>query len=71
MALARREVAVVGEAKWAKKESASRMITDIRRKADDARLPLTTSPIWIACARDVLTHVPPDCLPITAHDIFA
>jgi AAA+ ATPase superfamily predicted ATPase len=66
----RREVAVLGEAKWAKRRSAGQLIADVRRKATEASLQLAPEPVYVACARDVLTNVPAGTLTVTAHDIF-
>lgn len=66
-----RKVAVIGEAKWSKSASGARLLADIKRKAATANLSFTDSPTWILCTRDSITQLPPNCLPITAHDIFA
>jgi AAA+ ATPase superfamily predicted ATPase len=66
-----RKVAAIGEAKWSKSQSGAHLLDDLRRKVAAAKLPLTDSPIWVLCARDSITKAPPNCLPITAHDIFA
>jgi len=67
----RREVAVLGEAKWAKRRSARQIVADVHRKATDADLPLAARHVYVACARDVLTGIPEGTLAVTAHDIFA
>jgi hypothetical protein len=66
-----RKVAVIGEARWSKSQSGAHLLADIKRKATTAQLDLAETPIWVLCARDSITHLPPNCLPITAHDIFA
>jgi AAA+ ATPase superfamily predicted ATPase len=66
-----RKVAVIGEAKWSKSQSGERLLAEMKRKAIAAQLPLVESPNWILCAREAITNLPPNCLPITANDIFA
>ncbi|HWL44864.1 MAG TPA: ATP-binding protein [Ilumatobacter sp.] len=67
----RREVAVIGEAKWARRRSAHTLVGEMQRKAVEARLQLAAHPVWVACAREQLTNVPANCLAVTAADIFA
>jgi AAA+ ATPase superfamily predicted ATPase len=66
-----RKVGVVGEAKWAKKRPAKPLVTDIQRKAADARLELAEHPIWMVAAREELTGLPPGTVGVTAADVFA
>jgi AAA+ ATPase superfamily predicted ATPase len=66
-----KRVALIGEAKWAKKHDGARMLKGITTKASLAKLNLIEKPTWVLCARDEITNLPENCLPITAHDIFA
>lgn len=66
-----KKVALIGEAKWAKKHDGARMLKEITAKAGAAKLNLIEKPTWVLCARDEVTHLPENCLSITAHDIFA
>jgi len=66
----RREDAVVlGEAKWARGADGGRIVQDLERKA--TALPkIHPHPLYVACAREHLTNMPPTALTITASDIF-
>jgi uncharacterized protein len=62
---------LVGEAKWAREVSAPRVVADLHRKA--AALPgAPHDGLRIAiCARERVTNLPDDVVPITAADIFS
>jgi len=66
-----RQVALVGEATWSRRKAAPGLLSDIKSKAGLARLSLADDPVWLVCARDVLTQVPEGVMAVTAHDIFA
>lgn len=62
---------LVGEAKWARRQTASRLVRQLRAKAQ--RLPgvADVDDLRIAvCAREQLDDVPADVMAITAQDIF-
>lgn len=64
----RREAVLVGEAKWAKRVDARRIVSELERKAE--ALPRRAPKIRCAvAARESVTH-PGDALAVTAHDIF-
>ncbi|MGP3916477.1 ATP-binding protein [Nonomuraea sp. 10N515B] len=65
-----RRPTMVGEAKWARNVNAARIITGLAGKA--ANLTKDIEGLRFAvCARDEITHAPPDTLCVTAADIFA
>lgn len=66
-----KKVALIGEAKWAKKYDGARMLKGVTTKASLAKLNLVEKPTWVLCTRDEVTNLPENCLSITAHDIFA
>lgn len=63
-----RRPAVAGEAKWARRVDAGRVLTELRRKA--ALLQPVGELRYAVCGREHVTHVPPGALVITAADIF-
>ncbi len=65
------KVALAGEAKWSRRRSAATLVAEVKWKAETAKLSLIDQPLWLASAREELTDVPSECLPVTAHDIFA
>lgn len=65
------KVGLVGEAKWAKKRPAKPLVSEIQRKAAEARLDLAEHPLWLVAAREELTGLPPGVLGVTASDVFA
>jgi uncharacterized protein len=66
----REEAVLVGEAQWARRADAARMVRELERKAD--ALPLLAADLsYAVCARERLTSVPPATVTVTAADIFA
>jgi uncharacterized protein len=64
-----RTPSLVGEAKWARREDATRLVRGLERKA--AALPEAPAALGMAvCAREELLDVPPGVIAITAEDIF-
>ena len=60
---------LLGEAKWARVESAAWLVRGLRSKA--AALPnLAADATYVACAREALTDVPNGVFTVTAADIF-
>jgi AAA+ ATPase superfamily predicted ATPase len=66
----RREAVLVGEAKWARKINAGRLVRELERKAQ--ALPRRREPLTLAfCAREKVMGAPPNALVFAAEDIFA
>jgi AAA+ ATPase superfamily predicted ATPase len=65
-----RKVGVVGEIKWSKRKSARPLVSEIQRKAAEAKLDLIADPLWVVAARQELTDIPERVLALTAADIF-
>ena len=63
-----REPVLVGEAKWSRRQDATRLVTGLQRKA--LRLGAAHQVRFAVCARDGLDNLPPDVVGITARDIF-
>jgi AAA+ ATPase superfamily predicted ATPase len=65
-----REAVLVGEAKWAKREDAKRLVRALEQKAQ--ALPRRTDSLrYAVCAREDLRNVPAGTITLTAADIFA
>jgi AAA+ ATPase superfamily predicted ATPase len=64
----RREAVLLGEAKWARRVSAPRLLADLERKAQ-AVPRLATAPRFAICARERVAD-PGAALAITADDVF-
>lgn len=60
---------LVGEAKWATRVSAPRLVAALHAKV--GALPDARVEHLIVCAREAVTHLPEDAQSVTAHDIFA
>lgn len=66
----REEAVLLGEAKWARRADAGRLVRELERKA--TALPrLAPHPLYAACARERLTGTPRGAMAITAANIFA
>lgn len=65
-----REPVLVGEAKWAKREDATRLVRALEQKAQ--ALPRRAETLrYAVCAREDLRNVPAGTIALTAADIFA
>lgn len=64
-----RQPVLLGEAKWARDEDASRLVRDLMRKGLSVPR-LVEDPLYVVCARERLRQLPPGTLAVTAKDIF-
>jgi uncharacterized protein len=66
----REEAVLLGEAKWSRTASGTRIVRELERKA--SALPLLAPNLsYVVCAREHITNLPPAATAITAAEIFA
>lgn len=70
LASRKEEAVLVGEAKWARRLDAAKVLPGLEQKAD--ALPRVSPGVrYAVCARELVQHAPADALTLTAADIFA